>query len=197
MDIDFESCPPMYRGRVDSFKKFITEIINKTNPVVIEIGCLRRELEDPGIAGDGGSTPVIAWGVNQAKGTLDCCDINDLAVARSLKALEHYGLLNDNICVHHIDGKEFISNFDRKVDVIYIDGFDFSDKLQEQSMDWHLDVFKTVEPILASGAIIMFDDIFNVDTWFGKGGKAIPYMLETGNYEVIHKAYQVILKKLN
>lgn len=196
-DINFATCPPMYGSRVDSFRKFVTEIISKTYPVVVEIGCLRREVDDPNISQDGGSTPIIAWGVNQAHGTFDCCDINELAVTRSLKAIGHYGLLNENIHVHHMDGMDFISGFDHKIDAIYIDGFDFSTGLQEKSMDWHLDIFKAAEPLLASRAVIMFDDIFNVDTWFGKGGKAIPYMLESGNYEILHKAYQVILRKLN
>lgn len=42
----------------------------------------------------------------------------------------------------------------------------------------------------------MFDDIFSIDPWYGKGGKAIPYMLETGNYKVLFIGYQVILKKI-
>lgn len=196
MEISFEGCPPIYTGRVDSFKLFVAEIMSKTSPAVIEIGVFRKEVTDPGIGGDGGSSPILAWAVNKVKGTLDCCDINEVSIANCRKALEHYGQFTDGVHVHLMDGKKFVEDYPNQIDVIYIDGLDFSPNMREQSMDWHFSVFKAVEPKLAPGAVIMFDDILDTETWFGKGGKAIPYMLESGKYVVLYKGYQVILKKI-
>lgn len=195
--VSFEGCPPIYSGRVDSFKRFVTEIMSKTSPAVIEIGIFRKEVTDPGIGGDGGSSPILAWAVNKVNGTLDCCDINEVSVANCKKALEYYGQFTDNVHVHLMDGEKFVEDYPNPIDVIYIDGLDFMPNMREDSMKWHLAVFKAAEPKLAPGAVIMFDDIFNTETWFGKGGMAIPYMLASGKYEVLYKGYQVILKKIS
>ena len=170
--------------------------MTKVNPMVVEIGCLRRNVDDPGIAGDGGSTPIIAWATKMANGTLHCCDINQSAIDYSMKALEHYGLIGAYVSFYVEDGMKFVQQLPNGIDAIYIDGLDFGGDMIEASMDWHLKIFATVEPKLAPGAIIMFDDIFNTTTWYGKGGKAIPYMIENG-YSLVHKGYQVILRKEN
>lgn len=146
MEVSFEGCPPIYRGRVSSFKYFATEIMKKVNPVCVEIGCLRRKLSDPSVGDDGGSTPIFAWAVNKAGGTLDCCDINEIAVLMSREGLKTYGLLNDKINIHHRDGIEFVKEFPYSIDVIYIDGMDFGVEIRERSMDWHLEMFKAAEP---------------------------------------------------
>jgi len=197
--LDFTTAPIMrYSRRQTSFKKYLDLIHNFENPNLIEIGTVRRVPTDPDLPGDGNSTSIFAWYVKNYDGHITAVDISQESINNCITTLNSQGLMNKNIELLCTDGIEFIKNYDKTINGIYIDGFDWSPDDAEKrkaSEEFHLEAFKYADMILVSGGVVMFDDCLD-SSFTGKGRLAIPYALSTGNYELVYRDYQVILKKI-
>jgi hypothetical protein len=87
---------------------------------------------------------------------------------------------------------EFLKNFDRQVDFLYLDSYDYSDdpEVQVKSQEHHLGEFKAIEDRLHGNTIVLIDDCRLPNG--GKGKMAVKYMLEN-NWKILIDAYQILL----
>jgi hypothetical protein len=118
---------------------------------------------------------------------------------------------------HHLEaitmkGEDYLANFDRIVDYVYLDAFDFyhnnhSEKRKGKYRDilkceisdlschkMHLECCMILKDKMESGGLILFDDIIN-DKFDGKGKTAIPYLLENGFKIIEFKEGGCLLEK--
>jgi len=197
--LDFTTAPIMRNSRRQtSFKKYLDLIHQFDNPNLIEIGTVRRLPTDPDLPGDGNSTSVFAWYVKSYGGYITAVDISQDSINNCVVTLSSQGLLDGNVELLCTDGIEFIKKYDKTINGIYIDGLDWSHTNKDEqkaSEEFHLEAFKFADSILVVGGVVMFDDCFD-SNFTGKGKLAIPYALSTGNYELVYREYQVILRKI-
>jgi hypothetical protein len=106
------------------------------------------------------------------------------------------------ININNMKGEDFTENYKGKLDFVYLDAFDYekdthSDSRREryrsilnteitnqQCWDMHLTCCKNIIPKMDIGGLICFDDIFDKNTFAGKGKTAIPFLLENG-FEIV------------
>jgi len=195
--LDFTTAPILRNSkRQTSFKMFLNEIDKFNNPTIVEIGTMRRELNDPELPGDGNSTSIFSWYVKNYKGNLTAVDINSDNLDRCKKALEIQGYYDEKkICLINEDGLKTLEEWGVPIHAIYIDAFDYDKGKEKESEEFHLKALQLAEERFVVGTVVMFDDCFNAD-YKGKGHLAIPYALESGNYEKIFHGYQVILRRI-
>ncbi len=192
--LDFTSAPILrFSKRQTSFKKFLNHIHNHfEKPTIVEIGTVRRDLNDPDLPGDGNSTSIFAWYVKNYKGSLFSCDIDPKSIATCNQTLAAQNLISENVFIQEIDGLKFLEGFDKTIAGIYIDGLDwYPDERGTKSAEFHLSALKLAIPHLTSNSLVMFDDVFD-SSFKGKGQLAIPYALDNG-FEIVFQQYQVIL----
>ena len=117
-----------------------------------------------------------------------------------------------NVITHIADGAEFLKTFDKKIRFAYLDNFYwlfyFNREVLEQimpdfdaetnnkdSMETHLQQAIQVNRLSDNPCFIMFDDTWRTQSGFdGKGGTAVPYLLDEG-YKVIGETTNSILLK--
>jgi len=159
---------------------------------IVEVGMTRQE---GNWKGDGYSTPLFAWYVENKGGWFYSFDIDPEAIKVSKRIMSYYGIEGKHTTLICADALSF---FKRNtflfpgIDLLYLDAVDYSNENKEFSQQWHLEFFKLVESYLNNRALIVIDDIFD-EEYTGKGKLLIPYMLNKG-YKIIEKGYQVILK---
>jgi len=98
----------------------------------------------------------------------------------------------DNIHVNiPMDGIEFLRNFDKKIDLLYLDGWDVG---VPQYAEKHLEAFKVAQDKLSDIHIVSVDDTdFNTDAG-GKDKLLTPYLLENGYVKVLWGRQTVFVK---
>jgi predicted O-methyltransferase YrrM len=182
-------------GRKDFFDLILKLMDERSSQEhnIVEIG-MTRIVDN--WSGDGYSTPLFAWYINAYGGRLTSVDILPQAITSCANIIKTYEIPTNNIFLINGDGLTFFDHFNLSIDLLYLDawdwkGSDFDKKISEQS---HLICFKKAERMLKSGGYVMIDDIFNIDSWEGKGKQLIPYLLEN-NYEKIAVGYVCIFKK--
>ena len=80
------------------------------------------------------------------------------------------------------DGINFLKNFDKKIDLLYLDGWD---KGTENYAENHLEAFKAAEDKLSLNHIISIDDTdFDTES-AGKDKLLTPYLIEKGYIKVL------------
>lgn len=100
----------------------------------------------------------------------------------------------ENLHIHiPQDGIEFLNNFQGKIDLLYLDGWDVgTDKFAEK----HLEAFLAAKDKLSDTHLISIDDTdFNTDLG-GKDKLLTPYLLENGYIKVLW-GRQTVFVKLN
>lgn len=166
------------------------------DPVIVEVGMTRQE---GNWQGDGYSTPLFAWYVEKNGGKFYSVDIDPEAVMISKKIMSYYGIEGKNTFLICADAFSFFSNSPvRKIDCLYLDVWDYigDQEAKNDSAKKHLELFKMIYDgfCLSPNALVVIDDVFNQDTFEGKGKFVVPYMIDLG-YEIVEKGYQIILRK--
>lgn len=171
--------PPF--GRVQGFTRAMELLDKKDNPVIVEVGTTRRR--DNWLA-DGYSTPLFAWYVARYGGEFYSVDISPDAAKLSGELLDEFEIPGENTHLVTEDGIGFMNGLTKPVDMIYLDGWDYSLYDTEQAFDErlaseqaHLECFLAAEPHLAPGAIVIIDDVLETRSWMGKGRRLIPYLI--------------------
>ena len=160
-------------------------------PVILEIGMTR--IKDNWLH-DGYSTIFFSWIVNQYNGELYSIDINPNAIETCRQILEEHELFSDNVHLINQDALNYLDTFDKKINVLYLDGWDYTvtdprartvedPHINHISETSHLVSLQKVEHLLVPGSMIIVDDVLNNSTFYGKGKLVIPYMIENG-YEL-------------
>jgi hypothetical protein len=175
--------------------------------VVVEIGSTRRELTPNCINYYSNSVEL------ESKDAPPCCQDGHSTYFWAREGFETYTVDIDTSCIaqlqnqyeHHIktpipenlhicipqDGIEFLKNFDKKIDLLFLDGWD---KGTDQYAEKHLEAFLAAQDKLAELHIISIDDTdFNTES-AGKDKLLTPYLLENGYIKVIWGRQTVFIK---
>ncbi len=113
-----------------------------------------------------------------AKNTVQLCFIVQFMV-----------LLNDSL--------EFLKEFNKPVDYLYLDSYDYSKKdkgIQIRSQEHHLKEFQTIENQLHDNSVVLIDDCRLPGG--GKGKKVVEYMIKR-DWVILLDKYQILLVKKN
>lgn len=178
-------------GRVISFDLIYELLRHKKNMQFLEIGMTRNENN---IMGDGFSTPYFAWLSNYTNSNMTSIDISEENKNNCAEILKNYNLLNNNIELIVADALVYFKKWDKNIDFIYLDAWDYTKGNEEKSADSHFKVFQLIEKWLNSDSYILIDDIINKETYEGKGKYLIPYLMKK-KYELIYKGYQYLFRK--
>jgi hypothetical protein len=89
------------------------------------------------------------------------------------------------------DGINFLKNFDKKIDLLYLDGWD---KGTENYAENHLEAFKSAEDKLSLNHIISIDDTdFDTES-AGKDKLLTPYLIEKGYIKILWGRQTIFVK---
>lgn len=181
-------------GRNNSFLKVIN-ILEKEykDPItIVETGCIRNTTEESKI-GDGWSTLNWKYYSDNTGSDVHVVDINDGHMKKSKEIVPESNLikyyLNDSV--------DFLNKFDKKIDLLFVDSFDFCGD-EENIRNCHLHSLNEIKAAwnkLNDKCFILIDDVFNDQNWAGKGELSIPYLLENGFELVYFIDSQVLLKR--
>lgn len=182
---------PRLLERADGFYK-IFEHLEKNNDsgypfCIVETGTLR---EPHNYEGDGNSSSLFDNFIEYNVGTFHTVDIDPAACDSARKHLK-------NALVHESDSVEWLSTFNKEIDVLYLDSYNIDD----WNNDWaaaahHLKELFACQYCLSPGSLVVVDDnVRNPHTGkkIGKG-RLVRELLEVcpGKAELIHDGYQEI-----
>jgi len=162
---------------------------------IVETGCMRADHGQLALGDDGASTYIFDDFINYYDGEVASVDINPDNVAHAQK------MVSDKTQVYCSDSVEFLWNIPskRKIDLLYLDSFDFEPEDPIPSQKHHLKELTAVMKNLRKGSIIMVDDNLNTPEfeWFTKiaqGGKAgfVKEFMKDIGAELLLDEYQII-----
>lgn len=171
-------------GRKDSFDLVRRLLLERGQGVYVEIGCV-REWNDMGA---GYSTPFFAAIAKETKSefvSIDS-DVEHINIARLI--LNKYDL---RATFHTQDGIEFLQNYKKPIDFLYLDAWDYYGDTKPISAQKHLQAYLAAN--LAPRALVLIDDVLNESTYEGKGELLIPELLQRG-YKCLYKGYQFLFE---
>jgi hypothetical protein len=166
-------------GRNTSFLK-VLEILQSTygeTPInIIETGCIRGTSEVSKM-GDGWSTFNWEFYAKQTGSTVYVVYINAEHIKRSQEIVPESEFVKYTLS----DSVEYLQNFDKKIDLLFLDSFDYcGDEENVRACHNHsLNETLAAWDKLNDHCFILIDDVFNT-AWDGKGKLTIPYLLENG-----------------
>ena len=189
-------------------KYMMTNHNNFKSKNIIEVGTTREKYANQS------STIKIAKVCNRF-------DLNfttvDMDPDNTAVALSDLALVNPNFKAVVSKGEDYLESFDGQISMLYLDAFDTvlsknhhsqkridsykknldCDITNELCWQMHLDCCIHACDKVEIGGFICIDDIYNDEDYFGKGKTAIPYLVETGKYEIIeYMPDALILKRI-
>ncbi len=118
-----------FRKRRSTFLKTL-ELLDKINAdIIIETGTSREGLH--GAKSNGAATIVFGKWAKLNKAFLHSVDISENSVANAQKEVTKQRL-DDYVKIHLSDSIIFLQNFDKKVDFLYLDSYDYSSNIEVQ-----------------------------------------------------------------
>jgi hypothetical protein len=178
--------------------------------VIVEIGSTRRELTQNCISYHNDSMKL------ESKDAPPCCQDGHSTYFWVREGFDVYTVDIDPMCKHQIensyqyhvkepipdnlhihipqDGIEFLKNFDKKIDLLFLDGWDVgSDNFAEK----HLEAFMAAKDKLSDIHLISIDDT-DFDTDLGGKDKFLtPYLLENNYIKVLWGRQTVYVKNVD
>lgn len=179
-------------GRIDSsdkryhtFKQCLELIEERGAKTLVETGTARNGIKN--CYGDGCSTAIFARFAQDHEAELFSVDINPGAISCSRKCLQQL-----NLAAHFIqqDSVQFLKSFDRPIDFLYLDSYDFELRNPAPSQVHHLKEIIAAMPLLHADSIIMIDDC---DLPHGGKGKLVIEFLISQGWKILAAGYQVIM----
>jgi len=175
--------------------------------IMVEIGSTRRELTQNCIDYFNNSMKL------ESKDAPPCCQDGHSTYFWAREGMEVYSVDIDNNCriqlenqyKYHIkepipnnlhicipeDGIEFLKNFDKKIDFLYLDGWD---KGTDNYAEKHLEAFYAAKDKLSDIHLISIDDTdFNTNS-AGKDKLLTPFLLQNGYIKVLWGRQTVYIK---
>ena len=185
------------RDRATSLSMVFEILDEKKNKdfFIVETGCMRADHGQLALGDDGASTYIFDDFINYYDGEVASVDINPDNVAHAQK------MVSDKTQVYCSDSVEFLWNIPskRKIDLLYLDSFDFEPEDPIPSQKHHLKELTAVMKNLRKGSIIIVDDNLNAPEfeWFTKiaqGGKAgfVKEFMKDVGAELLLDEYQII-----
>jgi len=178
-----------FRKRRDTFLKVMELMKAIDAKTIIETGTSREGLK--GAKSNGAATIVFGKWARENGAFVHSVDISEESCRNAQLEVNRQNL-NPFVKIHHSDSLVFLENFKEKVDLLYLDSYDYSSdiEVQKKSQEHHLLEFKAIENKLHTNSIVLIDDCDLPNG--GKGKLAIAYMLKNG-WKVVINAYQVLL----
>ncbi len=138
-------------------------------------------------SGDGGFTIIVGYWCSLNQATLYSVDISPQNLKNAESMILDYV---DSVKLIEDDSVHFLTNFDKKIDFLYLDSLDFEKDDPIPSQQHHLEEIKAAYDKLKPTSIVMIDDCDLPHG--GKGKFVIDYLLKKG-WKVVAQSYQVIL----
>lgn len=171
--------------RYASFLFALEMLKDHTAKILVETGTSRDG--DRNFCGDGGSTNIFGDWASHNHAILFTVDISPDAIANSRQSTQAYQKSINFFCM---DSVKFLEEFDRPIDFLYLDSFDFDYNNPTPSQEHHLFEIKAAMSKLHANSIVMIDDC---DLPYGGKGKLVIDFLKEKGWKIIHQGYQVIL----
>ena len=172
--------------RYGTFVAVLNLITERNVKTIVETGTSRHGSRN--CAGDGCSTVIFAeWATNHGAAVYSV-DINPQAIQSAMNALPIYYQESVNFITG--DSVNFLFNFEKTIDFLYLDSYDFEVSKPMPSQLHHFREIVAAYPWLTPDSIVMIDDCDLPHG--GKGKLAIKYLLDHG-WVVFKSGYQVIL----
>ncbi len=178
--------------RRDTFRHVLNLLDERRARTLVETGTAREGLA--GSKSNGASTIVFGIWAQQNGAVMHSVDISAASIAAAKAEVDKQGL-QSTVQFHEQDSIRFLEGFDRNVDFLYLDSYDYDKDdvaVQRASQEHHLAEFKAIEERLSGQAIVLIDDCRLPNG--GKGKLVIEYMLERG-WQIINRSYQVLLTR--
>jgi len=176
--------------RGDTFRETLVLLEQKQARVLVETGVARRGLSNS--KGDGASTIVFGQWAKNHDARLYSVDIDAEATAIAARSLADMNLL-DVVTLTTSDSVAYLESFDKPVDFLYLDSFDYHKTdlaVQAACQEHHLKEFQAIEHRLHDRSFVLIDDCHLPGG--GKGKTVIDYMLQHG-WNMHMYQYQALL----
>jgi hypothetical protein len=180
---------PLLGVRAQTMYQALLLAVARNARTLVETGTARKPNN---WMGDGQSTVVFGHYCQKYGGRLWTCDISEQAIASSRQVSAAF---RDSIEYVASDSVEFLRKFDRPIDLLYLDSFDFPDDPtgdHNPPQDHAVREAQAALPHLHNQSIILVDDCGLRQG--GKGGKVVPFLLGEG-WQVIGLSYQILLTR--
>lgn len=171
--------------RYQTMAKALKLMCERGAMTLVETGTARAGVR--GFGGDGGSSVVFADWAKRHNAQFYSVDINHEAVLASRKELLPYQGFAEVI---EKDSVEYLRNFAKPIDFLYLDSYDFENDNPGPSQEHHLKEIMAAYPKLTKKSIVLIDDCGLPHG--GKGTLAIHFLLSKG-WKVVKQGYQVLL----
>ena len=182
----FDSPMTSFVDRHRTFEIFLSIARRKTKPVIVETGTI-RSIEDWSA---GYSTYLLGYFLFHHGGILHSIDLDpkNVEFARSWTAA-----FGSAVQIHQAHSHAWLRSYlGSPIDLLYLDSADVGTPEYQECCFGEV---QAAMPYLAADAMILFDDTCWRGRMFqGKGGIAVPWLLERG-WKVIAGGYQVLLGK--
>ena len=174
--------------RSESFLLMINELTKKTSPLIVETGCSRIPNN---FDGDGMSTLIFDSFVSECGGECYSVDINKSHVEFAQRYTRNVNIKVQDSVKFLYELNKNLQNRNRKVDLLYLDSFDFDESNTHPSSFHHMKELTVIWPSLTNDTIIAVDDNFED----GKGkGQYVREFLSYIGIEPIYSGYQIVWK---
>lgn len=178
---------PVKDKRFNSFYIVRELIKSRELKTWVETGTAR--FGDQNCVGDGCSTMIYTDYLRDLPGEIYSVDIDPKAIQQARQALKYS---KDKANFHVGDSIAFLRDFDKQIDFLYLDSYDFDLRNPLPSQQHHLYEIMAAYDKLHDRSVIMVDDCELPHG--GKGKLVIQYLLDRG-WIIVYKGYQVILVK--
>ncbi len=177
----------IYHGdkRESTFRLCFELLEQRGAKTLVETGTARNGVKN--CRGDGCSTILFADWAKHHNAALFSVDISPEAIKHSRKAVKP---VNRHVHFAIQDSISFLRDFDRRIDFLYLDSYDFDADNPSLSQLHHLYEIQAAYPHLHEQSVIMIDDCALPNG--GKGKLAIEFLKAHG-WEILKEDYQTIL----
>lgn len=204
-------------SRYHTFKKCIEEIRKNNYRTIVELGTSRSFVDGCFVGCDscdtkywepnnpekwdwsaGIFTYVFGEAINGTNKKLHTVDLISSHIEKCKVMTKKF---EKNIVYHVSSSEDFLSKFEGKIDLLYLDTGDMTPI--EPTAELHLREAKIIveRDLISKSGLILIDDVrnptpkkFGDTSDYGKAKYSIPYFLKNG-YEIVMDEYQVLLKK--
>jgi predicted O-methyltransferase YrrM len=180
----FDSPMTSFVDRHRTFEMFLSLAMRKEKPLIVETGTIRA-IEDWSA---GYSTYLFGYFLFHHGGVLHSIDLDPKNVSFAESWTEAFG---SAVQIHQENSHAWLRNYSGPpIDLLYLDSADVG---TPQYQECCFAEVQAAIPHLAADGMILFDDTcWRAGLFRGKGGIAVPWMLQRG-WKVVTGGYQVLL----
>ncbi len=174
--------------------KFIEEYIKKNNCLnILETGTIRGHPDTFNyLGGDGLSTLIFAHFSKIYNLNFYSIDVSPHSISQSKEILKQFNL-HDYVNYINSDSVKFLSEFKEKIDILYLDSYDFTENEEFNSQNHQLKEIIAAHDKLKKHSLVFLDDCDQRDE--GKCRLSSDFLINN-NYTLLVKNYQRIFIKL-